>query len=76
MDLYVNFYGLKHNFEKVWGCLYKITWASKFLELMNNFSIEKSMKQVHESWTGSTAADARVHGLSLNESRRLLDLWP
>jgi hypothetical protein len=40
MDLYVNFQGLKHNFEKVWGCFCKITRADEFLELMNYFSFE------------------------------------
>jgi hypothetical protein len=44
MDLYVNFQGLKHNFEKVQECFCKITRASKFLELINYFSIEKSVE--------------------------------
>jgi hypothetical protein len=30
MGLYVNFQGLKHNFEKVRGCFYKITRAGEF----------------------------------------------
>jgi hypothetical protein len=31
MDLYVNFQGLKYNFEKVWGCFGKITrWQQIF----------------------------------------------
>jgi hypothetical protein len=41
MDLYVNFKGLKHNFEKVWRCFCKISMADKFSKLMNYFSIEK-----------------------------------
>jgi hypothetical protein len=44
MDLYVNFHGLKHNFEKVQGCFCKITRVGKFLELMNYFSIRKPVE--------------------------------
>jgi hypothetical protein len=44
MDLYVNFHGLKHNFKKVQGCFCKITCIGEFLELMNYFSIEKSVE--------------------------------
>jgi hypothetical protein len=44
MDLYVNFQRLKYNFKKVWVCFCKITRASEFLELMNYFSIEKSVE--------------------------------
>jgi hypothetical protein len=41
MDLYENFQGVKHNFEKVQGCFCKITNIGEFSELMNCFSIEK-----------------------------------
>jgi hypothetical protein len=44
MDLYVNFQGLKHNFEKVQGCFYIVTSAGEFLKLMNYFSIEKTVE--------------------------------
>jgi hypothetical protein len=44
MDLYVNFQGLKHNFKKVWGCFCKITNVGELSELMNYFSIEKSVE--------------------------------
>jgi hypothetical protein len=44
MDIYVNFLGLKHNFKKVQECFCKITRAGKFSELMNYFSIEKSVE--------------------------------
>ena len=44
MDLYVNFQGLKHNFEKVQRYFYKITKAGEFSELMNYFFIEKSVE--------------------------------
>jgi hypothetical protein len=30
MDLYVNFQVLKHNFEKVYECFYKIFMAGEF----------------------------------------------
>jgi hypothetical protein len=30
MDLYVNFYALKHHFKKVQGCFCKITRAGEF----------------------------------------------
>jgi hypothetical protein len=32
MDLYAKLLGLKHNFEKVWGCFCKITNADEFSE--------------------------------------------
>jgi hypothetical protein len=44
MDQYVNFQGLKYNFKKVWGCFCKITKADEFSELMNCFSIKKSVE--------------------------------
>jgi hypothetical protein len=44
MDLYVNFQGLKHNLEKFQGCFCKITRANEFSELMNYFSIRKSVE--------------------------------
>jgi hypothetical protein len=44
MDLNVNSQGLKHNFEIVQGCFCKITRVDEFLELMNYFSIRKSVE--------------------------------
>jgi hypothetical protein len=37
MDLYVNFQGLKHNFEKVQRYFYKITKAGEFSEFSELF---------------------------------------
>jgi hypothetical protein len=72
MDLYAKLLGLKHNFEKVWGCFCKITNADEFSE----FFILKiggigppSVDRVHN-------ATARVHGTSLNVSHSSGDLWP
>jgi hypothetical protein len=44
MDLYVNFQGLKYNFEKVWGCFSKITMAGEFSKLKNYFFIRKPVE--------------------------------
>jgi hypothetical protein len=41
MDLYVNFQGLKYNFEKVWGVFAKLPGPMNF---QNYFSIVKSVE--------------------------------
>jgi hypothetical protein len=45
MDLYANFQGLKHNFKKKFGGVFiKLPALANFSELMNYFSIEKSVE--------------------------------
>jgi hypothetical protein len=41
VDLYVNFQGLKHNFEKVQVCFYKITNVGEFSEFSELFFYSK-----------------------------------
>jgi hypothetical protein len=42
MDPYVNFQGLKHNFEKVWRCFCKINRAGEFSLITELFFYQKS----------------------------------
>jgi hypothetical protein len=44
MDLYENFQGLKHTFENVRGCFYKISRARKFSLITKLFSTENSVE--------------------------------
>jgi hypothetical protein len=49
MDLNVNFQGLKHNFEKVRGCFYKITSSANF---QNYFTKEKGLENKYSKEQG------------------------
>jgi hypothetical protein len=73
MDLYENFQGLKHNFEKVQGCFCKITRAGQFLELMNYFSIKNWWNRFTVCRPGPRRPVHRSTATSLNQDRPRLD---
>jgi hypothetical protein len=55
MDLYVKLQGLKHNFRIVHGVFAKFRGSGELPELLNYFSIEKSVNRVYGTVD-------RVHG--------------
>jgi hypothetical protein len=73
MDLYVKLQGLKHNFKKVWVFLQNYQAPAIFYNYQIIFLQKIPWNRSTVRWTESTVASARVHGLSLNESRRLVD---
>jgi hypothetical protein len=74
VDLYVKLQRLKHNFEKSSGVfLQNFQAPAIFYNYQIIFLLKILWNRSTVRWTESTVAGARVHGLSLNESRRLVD---